>query len=256
MCRNYVLIYTHIYQEMTFACFVFFVDARHWQTSSREEDWSRQNPENVQTKIHHPQSIQGTAGCFGNGKVLWQRNFTVGLCAFKTWCVTLGAFGLHTDVFSSYLAEHKTEEHILTGWTGCLLFIFPMQVGHLALVQDDDVARVISWHISGDMDCVITKTTAAARRIYDDTGGRQQVMALDSVYVPPGDRYDFWVSEGVLKITLKVLFGYLSLLIIPNTLLSAVTHHSCQYFCWRLSLLLQSLICQPSPAPSLQITVI
>ncbi|XP_070783878.1 structural maintenance of chromosomes flexible hinge domain-containing protein 1 [Enoplosus armatus] len=61
-------------------------------------------------------------------------------------------------------------------------------VGHLASVEDDAAARVISWHIRGDMDCVITKTTAAARRIYEDTQGKQQVMALDSVYVPPGDR--------------------------------------------------------------------
>ncbi|XP_075936473.1 structural maintenance of chromosomes flexible hinge domain-containing protein 1 isoform X2 [Anarhichas minor] len=61
-------------------------------------------------------------------------------------------------------------------------------VGHLAFVQDDDAARVISWHIRGDMDCVITKTTAAARRIYDDTQGRQQVMGLDSVYVQQGNR--------------------------------------------------------------------
>ncbi|XP_041817440.1 structural maintenance of chromosomes flexible hinge domain-containing protein 1 [Chelmon rostratus] len=61
-------------------------------------------------------------------------------------------------------------------------------VGHLAFVQDDDAARVICWHISGDMNCVITKTTAAARRIYVNTRGEQQVMALDSVFVPPGNR--------------------------------------------------------------------
>ncbi|XP_034002862.1 structural maintenance of chromosomes flexible hinge domain-containing protein 1 isoform X2 [Trematomus bernacchii] len=61
-------------------------------------------------------------------------------------------------------------------------------VGHLAFVQDDHAAWVISWHIQGDMDCVITKTTEAAKRIYDDTRGRQQVMALDSVYVHPGNR--------------------------------------------------------------------
>ncbi|KAK9527625.1 hypothetical protein VZT92_014171 [Zoarces viviparus] len=61
-------------------------------------------------------------------------------------------------------------------------------VGHLAFVQDDDAARVISWHIRGDMDCVITKTTAAATKIYDDTDGRQQVMGLDSVYVQQGNR--------------------------------------------------------------------
>ncbi|XP_070842775.1 structural maintenance of chromosomes flexible hinge domain-containing protein 1 [Chaetodon trifascialis] len=61
-------------------------------------------------------------------------------------------------------------------------------VGHLAFVQDDAAAWVISWHIRGDMDCVVTKTTAAAKRIYDNTQGRQQVMALDSVYVAPGKR--------------------------------------------------------------------
>ncbi|XP_028424672.1 structural maintenance of chromosomes flexible hinge domain-containing protein 1 isoform X1 [Perca flavescens] len=61
-------------------------------------------------------------------------------------------------------------------------------VGHLAFVQDDDAARVISWHIRGDMDCVITNTTAAAMKIFDDTHGSQQVMALDSVYVTPGNR--------------------------------------------------------------------
>ncbi|XP_039983129.1 structural maintenance of chromosomes flexible hinge domain-containing protein 1 isoform X2 [Xiphias gladius] len=61
-------------------------------------------------------------------------------------------------------------------------------VGHLAYVQDDAAARVISWHIKGDMDCVITKTTEAARGIYDITGGRQQVMALNSVYVQPLNR--------------------------------------------------------------------
>ncbi|XP_019218618.1 structural maintenance of chromosomes flexible hinge domain-containing protein 1 isoform X2 [Oreochromis niloticus] len=61
-------------------------------------------------------------------------------------------------------------------------------VGHLALVQDDAAAWVISWHIRGDMDCVITKTTEAAQRISRDTQGRQQVMALDSVLVSPGNR--------------------------------------------------------------------
>ncbi|XP_034069913.1 structural maintenance of chromosomes flexible hinge domain-containing protein 1 isoform X3 [Gymnodraco acuticeps] len=61
-------------------------------------------------------------------------------------------------------------------------------VGHLAFVEDDHAAWVISWHIQGDMDCVITKTTEAAKRIYDDTRGRQQVMALDSVFVHPGNR--------------------------------------------------------------------
>lgn len=65
-----------------------------------------------------------------------------------------------------------------------------MQVGHLALIADDDAARVISWHLGGDMDCVITRTTAAAQRIYYNSGGNQQVMALDSVFVQQVDRYD------------------------------------------------------------------
>ncbi len=54
------------------------------------------------------------------------------------------------------------------------------------------------------MDCVITKTTAAAKRIYDATQGGQQVMALDSVYVPPGNRYTFCVCGDLFKIKLKV----------------------------------------------------
>ncbi|XP_034718465.1 structural maintenance of chromosomes flexible hinge domain-containing protein 1 isoform X1 [Etheostoma cragini] len=75
------------------------------------------------------------------------------------------------------LRDHFCEQHDVLG-----------MVGHLALVQDNDAARVISWHIRGDMDCVITKTTAAAMKIHDDTRGNQQVMALDSVYVTTGNR--------------------------------------------------------------------
>ncbi|XP_041669766.1 structural maintenance of chromosomes flexible hinge domain-containing protein 1 [Cheilinus undulatus] len=56
-------------------------------------------------------------------------------------------------------------------------------VGHLALVMDDAAANVISWHIRGDMKCVITQTTEAATRIYELTSGRQEVMALESVFV-------------------------------------------------------------------------
>lgn len=63
-----------------------------------------------------------------------------------------------------------------------------MQVGHLAFVQDDTAARVISWHIYGDMDCVITRTTEAAKRIYDSTNGRQQVMPLDTMFKGSVDR--------------------------------------------------------------------
>ncbi|KAM6977635.1 LOW QUALITY PROTEIN: structural maintenance of chromosomes flexible hinge domain-containing protein 1 [Aplochiton taeniatus] len=56
------------------------------------------------------------------------------------------------------------------------------KIGNLALITDDDAATVLSWHMMGDMDCVVTTTTAAARKIYDDTHGKQQVMPLDSVF--------------------------------------------------------------------------
>ncbi|XP_061778178.1 structural maintenance of chromosomes flexible hinge domain-containing protein 1 isoform X2 [Nerophis ophidion] len=62
------------------------------------------------------------------------------------------------------------------------------KVGHLAFVQDDDAARVISWHIRGDMDCVVTKTREAANRVFQATRGMQQVLPLDCVYVQPGQR--------------------------------------------------------------------
>ena len=34
------------------------------------------------------------------------------------------------------------------------------QIAHLAQVENADIARVLSWHMSADMDCVVTLTTA------------------------------------------------------------------------------------------------
>uniref|UniRef100_A0A671UZE9 Structural maintenance of chromosomes flexible hinge domain containing 1 n=1 Tax=Sparus aurata TaxID=8175 RepID=A0A671UZE9_SPAAU len=79
------------------------------------------------------------------------------------------------------------QKSILTGYTECVCVWF-RNVGHLAFVQDDTAARVISWHIYGDMDCVITRTTEAAKRIYDSTNGRQQVMPLDTMFKGSVDR--------------------------------------------------------------------
>ncbi|XP_060920639.1 structural maintenance of chromosomes flexible hinge domain-containing protein 1 [Labrus mixtus] len=56
-------------------------------------------------------------------------------------------------------------------------------VGHLAFISDDSEARVISWHLRGDMRCVVTKTREAAQRIYHNTQGQQEVLPLTSVYV-------------------------------------------------------------------------
>ncbi|XP_060788894.1 structural maintenance of chromosomes flexible hinge domain-containing protein 1 isoform X2 [Neoarius graeffei] len=62
------------------------------------------------------------------------------------------------------------------------------KIAHLALVKDDDVAKVISWHLLGDMDCVVTVTTAAAKKIYDETQGQQQVMPLETIFWKPNNR--------------------------------------------------------------------
>ncbi|XP_078396761.1 structural maintenance of chromosomes flexible hinge domain-containing protein 1 [Cetorhinus maximus] len=56
------------------------------------------------------------------------------------------------------------------------------KIAHLAVIEDDEVAKVISWHMASDMDCVVTLTTDAARRIFDESQGRQQVLPLDSIY--------------------------------------------------------------------------
>ncbi|XP_041360659.1 structural maintenance of chromosomes flexible hinge domain-containing protein 1-like [Gigantopelta aegis] len=56
------------------------------------------------------------------------------------------------------------------------------KIAHLAMVEDNDIARVLSWHMSADMDCVITLTTKRAKEIYHQTNGKQQVLPLDSIY--------------------------------------------------------------------------
>ncbi|XP_057309351.1 structural maintenance of chromosomes flexible hinge domain-containing protein 1-like [Hydractinia symbiolongicarpus] len=56
------------------------------------------------------------------------------------------------------------------------------KVAHLAEVKDDDVARVLSWHMAGDMDCIVTMTTEKAQQIYKESRGNLQVLPLDSIY--------------------------------------------------------------------------
>jgi len=38
-----------------------------------------------------------------------------------------------------------------------------LQIGHLAEVVDTDIAVVLSWHMSADMDCIVTTTTKKVR---------------------------------------------------------------------------------------------
>ncbi|EDO36680.1 predicted protein [Nematostella vectensis] len=56
------------------------------------------------------------------------------------------------------------------------------KVAHLAQVEDDAVARVLSWHMASDMDCVVTLTTSKAKEVYSQSNGQQQVLPLDSIY--------------------------------------------------------------------------
>ncbi|XP_020791330.2 LOW QUALITY PROTEIN: structural maintenance of chromosomes flexible hinge domain-containing protein 1 [Boleophthalmus pectinirostris] len=55
------------------------------------------------------------------------------------------------------------------------------KVGHLAYVMDDFEAWVISWHIRGDMDCIVTTTYAAAKEILRLTNGKQQILPIEGI---------------------------------------------------------------------------
>ena len=80
----------------------------------------------------------------------------------------------------------------------------------MAQIEDDRAAMVISWHLASDMDCVVTLTTDAARRIYDETQGRQQVLPLDSIYkktLPDWKRLEKSESNDFFQ---KFLFYFLS----------------------------------------------
>ncbi|XP_051477778.1 uncharacterized protein LOC127385746 [Apus apus] len=61
------------------------------------------------------------------------------------------------------------------------------KIAHLAQTEDNEAAKVTSWHLAGDVDCVVTLTPEAALSGFDETQGRQQVLPLDSVYkkTPP-----------------------------------------------------------------------
>uniref|UniRef100_T1ITP1 SMC hinge domain-containing protein n=1 Tax=Strigamia maritima TaxID=126957 RepID=T1ITP1_STRMM len=56
------------------------------------------------------------------------------------------------------------------------------KIAYLAEVVGDGIAQVLSWHMSADMDCIVTHTLSKAKEIYQKTKGTQQVLALDSLY--------------------------------------------------------------------------
>lgn len=85
--------------------------------------------------------------------------------------------------------SRKKDQISMTPRRQCLLHPGPRgdtgilgKVAHLAQVVDDDVARVLSWHMASDMDCVVTLTTEKAKQVYRDSNGQQQVLPLDSIF--------------------------------------------------------------------------
>lgn len=102
------------------------------------------------------------------------------------------ASSLATPVAVTSLIEdlsRKRDQIASTPRRQCLLHPGPRgdsgilgKVAHLAQVVDDDVARVLSWHMASDMDCVVTLTTEKAKQVYRDSNGQQQVLPLDSIF--------------------------------------------------------------------------
>uniref|UniRef100_A0A674K2A6 Structural maintenance of chromosomes flexible hinge domain-containing protein 1 n=1 Tax=Terrapene triunguis TaxID=2587831 RepID=A0A674K2A6_9SAUR len=100
-------------------------------------------------------------------------------------------FNLQLQYVDSFIKQKMLEQEGVkkSPRRACTLSNYPKdnqdilgKIAHLAQIEDDKAAKVISWHMASDMDCVVTLTTAAARRIFDETQGRQQVLPLDSVY--------------------------------------------------------------------------
>ena len=60
-------------------------------------------------------------------------------------------------VYQCHVTKLSVTLHCLT--VALFVLSLPLQVAHLAQVVDDDVARVLSWHMASDMDCVVTLTT-------------------------------------------------------------------------------------------------
>jgi len=86
-------------------------------------------------------------------------------------------------------ARTRDRDHVLTsprracGLSPCEVDADVLgKIGHLALVHQDELAQVLSWHMMADMDCVVTMTTAKAKDLYHRTQGKQQVLPLDSIY--------------------------------------------------------------------------
>jgi hypothetical protein len=53
---------------------------------------------------------------------------------------------------------------------------------HLAVLESPSEAFVLSWHMQGDMDVIVTYGSDKARELYRRFGENQQVIALEGIY--------------------------------------------------------------------------
>ncbi|KAM3839535.1 structural maintenance of chromosomes flexible hinge domain-containing protein 1 isoform 2-T2 [Vipera latastei] len=108
----------------------------------------------------------------------------------KTHQIDIPEANMLQHIQSSIIRKQAEKEEILNQPRRiCTLSKYPKcdqdilgKISHLAEIEDDEVAKVISWHLASHMDCIVTLTTAAACRIFDQTRGTQQVLPLDSIY--------------------------------------------------------------------------
>ena len=57
------------------------------------------------------------------------------------------------------------------------------QIAHLAQVENADIARVLSWHMSADMDCVVTLTTRKVAAVISSVSVRFFIAAKFAILV-------------------------------------------------------------------------
>ena len=67
---------------------------------------------------------------------------------------------------------------------------------------DDDVARVLSWHMASDMDCVVTLTTEKVSRI----GQLEALVLKKSVIAAMENQKDCRWQIGHSRVHVRLLF--------------------------------------------------
>lgn len=81
------------------------------------------------------------------------------------------------------------------------MITFLAQLGHLAEVEEDQEARVLSWHLAGDIDCVVTRTNRRVMAFHLNSTYRIQQKI--SLFLNSGLLGEFW---GILSITIGIYF--------------------------------------------------